>query len=221
MNEKKMQDALLEAIGVMIDNKLKKLKFNYYVDGVINKVNNDKTYSVLINGATYENIPSKNNFAYQVGDSVQILIKNGDWNKKFIDDRTAHNMSASKDYVVEQGTVATTSSGATGDWHYKKWSNGEVECWGVFQRSNLAVTTAIGSTGWFKSATLGEVYPSKLFKTVNYSNIKPVYWSSSSILEAQHYSIDGTTQTQWVARHTASNSTMTFKYTVNIKGTWK
>ena len=90
-NEKKAQDALLEAIDIMIENKLKKLNFNYYVDGVIQSKNNDNTYDVLINGAVYKNIPSKHNFDYSVNDTVQILVKNGNWNKKFIDDTINHN----------------------------------------------------------------------------------------------------------------------------------
>lgn len=92
-NEKKAQDALLEAIDIMIENKLKKLNFNYYVDGVVKSKNDDNTYDVLINGVIYKNIPSKNNFQYLVNDTVQILIKNGNWNKKFIDDIVGHNRS--------------------------------------------------------------------------------------------------------------------------------
>ena len=94
MSEKKTQDALLEAIDIMIENKLKKLKFNYYVDGVIVKAQSSQgvvTYDVMINGVEYANVPTKNNLMYSVGDSVQILIKNGDWNKKFIDDRITHS----------------------------------------------------------------------------------------------------------------------------------
>lgn len=134
MSEKKTQDALLEAIDIMIENKLKKLKFNYYVDGVIDAVNNDKTYNVIINGTLYTNISSKNNFKYSKGDSVQILIKNGDWNKKFIDDKITHNMDKQTDYVVEQGQKAVTatqtdkSHQTTVTWDYTKWASGKAEC---------------------------------------------------------------------------------------------
>ena len=90
MNKKKeTQDALLEAIEIMIENKLKKLAFNYYVDGVIQKKNDNDTYDVLINNTLYKNIPSRYNSHYAVnyanGTIVQILVRNGDWNKKFID----------------------------------------------------------------------------------------------------------------------------------------
>ena len=94
-NKKQTQDALLEAIDIMIEQKLKKLKFNYYVDGVIqdgveknvkpkSRSNGKNVYSVLINGTIYKNIPSMNKWDYYKGDVVQILIKNGDWNNKFI-----------------------------------------------------------------------------------------------------------------------------------------
>ncbi len=89
--EKQTQDALLEAIDIAVENKLKKLGFNYYVDGVIKGKNIDNTYNVLINGEIYNNVPSKNNFEYSVNDVVQVLIKNGNWNKKFIDDKKQHN----------------------------------------------------------------------------------------------------------------------------------
>ena len=89
--EKQTQDALLEAIDIAVENKLKKLGFNYYVDGVIKGKNIDNTYNVLINGEIYNNVPSKNNFEYSVNDVVQVLIKNGNWNKKFIDDKKNHN----------------------------------------------------------------------------------------------------------------------------------
>ena len=89
--EKQTQDALLEAIDIAVENKLKKLGFNYYVDGVIEGKNIDNTYNVLINGEIYNNVPSKNNFEYSVNDVVQVLIKNGNWNKKFIDDKKNHN----------------------------------------------------------------------------------------------------------------------------------
>ena len=98
--EKKTQNALLEAIDIMIDNKLKNLGFNYYVDGVIKGKNNDATYNVLINGKLYNNIPAKNNFVYSINDAVQILIKNGDWNKKFIDDKKNHSNTPKNIYSL-------------------------------------------------------------------------------------------------------------------------
>lgn len=97
----KEQKAILKAIDIMIDQKLKKLSFNYYVDGVIQDgvVTDGSTksrtipknvYSVLINGVVYDNIPSMNKMDYCKGDVVRVLIKNGDWNKKFIEGIANH-----------------------------------------------------------------------------------------------------------------------------------
>lgn len=100
-NNKKTQDALLETIDIMIDQKLKNLGFNYYVDGVVqdgvvkdnavgSRSNGKNVYSVLINGTVYDNIPSMNKLDYCKGDVVRVLIKNGDWNKKFIEGMANH-----------------------------------------------------------------------------------------------------------------------------------
>jgi hypothetical protein len=86
----KEQEALLKTIDIMIEQKIKNLGFNYYVDGTVKKVNNDNTYDVLINGAEYKNIPSENKLSYSINDVVQVLIKNGNWSKKFIADMSNH-----------------------------------------------------------------------------------------------------------------------------------
>lgn len=99
--EKKTQDALLEAIDIIVKKRLNNLGFNYYVDGVIqdgivqdgvvlNRESNKVLYSVLINGKIYNNIPSMNKMDYLKGDVVRILIKNGNWNKKFIEGMANH-----------------------------------------------------------------------------------------------------------------------------------
>lgn len=101
MDNKKTQDALLEAIDIMIDQKLKNLGFNYYVDGVIqdgviknntvgSRSNGKNIYSVLINGTVYDSVPSMSKLDYCKGDVVRVLIKNGDWNKKFIEGMANH-----------------------------------------------------------------------------------------------------------------------------------
>lgn len=89
--DKQTQEALIEAIDIIVKHRLKNLGFNYYVDGVICSVNTDNTYNVMINDKEYKNIRSKHNFKYSMNDAVQILIKNGQWSKKFIDDKINHN----------------------------------------------------------------------------------------------------------------------------------
>lgn len=88
-----IQNAILKAIEIMIDNKIKKLNFNYYVDAVIKNINTtdtNETYGILCNGSLYNNVPTLHGRKFEVGDVVQVLIKNGDWNKKFIDDKSNH-----------------------------------------------------------------------------------------------------------------------------------
>lgn len=87
----KEQNAILEAIDIIVKKRLRNLGFDYYVDGVITAVNISKNvYTVLINGVSYENVSAKHKLAYQLNDTVQILIKNGNWKKKFIDGMANH-----------------------------------------------------------------------------------------------------------------------------------
>lgn len=87
----KEQNAFFQAVNTLIDNKLKKQKFNYYVSGVIKYKNintsnkNTPTYTVNIFGFDYDNVPTKNGWNYSPNDIVYVLIQNGDFNKKYID----------------------------------------------------------------------------------------------------------------------------------------
>lgn len=141
----KEQKALLDAMDIMIENKLKeKLKFNYYVDGVIQTVNADNTYNVLINGGTHNNIPTKNGFSYKVGDIVQVLIKNGDWSKKFIDDKKSHNELPND--VKQLSKLGVAEQGTSGIWNYRKWNDGTAECWGTYKAQVDSIDETWGTT---------------------------------------------------------------------------
>lgn len=88
----KEQNAILEAIDIIVKKRLRNLGFDYYVDGVITSVDiSHNVYTVLINGVEYTNIPSKHKLIYSLNDTVQVLIKNGNWKNKFIDDTSYHN----------------------------------------------------------------------------------------------------------------------------------
>ena len=215
MSEKKTQDALLEAIDIMIENKLKKLKFNYYVDGVIasvnNKNNNNQTYNVIINGQTYTSIPSKNNFRYSKGDSVQILIKNGDWNKKFIDDKITHNMVKQADYVVERGI--------NGIWTYTKWASGRAECWGV---SNVTVdaTTAWGTALFYGSASQIAL-PFKFAEAPLCQITSEQGTSSQSVFVMSHGKATQTTTPACTVARATSSSNVNCNLLYRVIGKWK
>ena len=104
-NFKKLQEAIMSAVNTIVDKKLKNIKRNYYVDGVIKNKNDNDTYNVLINNEVYKDIPSQHKLNYEAEDTVQILIKNGDWNKKFITGTLRHNKFLnSKQYNSIDGT---------------------------------------------------------------------------------------------------------------------
>lgn len=84
---KSEQKAILDACRIIVENQIKNLKFNYYIDGIITKKNDDGTYNIKNSGNTFENIKARTGLALSEGDSVQIMIKNGDFNNKFIDDK--------------------------------------------------------------------------------------------------------------------------------------
>lgn len=123
------------------------------------------------------------------------------------------NSAPTADYIVEQGT--------TNGWTYRKWNSGIAECWGTFERKDVAVTNAIGSTGWYRSEILGNIYPSGLFTSVEYADVRLMYWSSDEIADSQVFEGTGGFQLQWVVQHNKSNAAMTFKCSIRAVGTWK
>jgi hypothetical protein len=68
-----------------------------------------------------------------------------------------------KNYVVEE-----TSSGI---WTYRKWNNGDVECWGKTENiSSLPLTTVTDSVGCYYNPDLSNTYvslPAGLFTSIN------------------------------------------------------
>lgn len=83
---KSEQKAILDACRIIVENQIKNLKYNYYIDGIVTKKNGDGTYNIKNSGNTFENIKARTGLVFSEGDSVQIMIKNGDFNNKFIDD---------------------------------------------------------------------------------------------------------------------------------------
>lgn len=81
-----IQKAILNAVDKLVEDKLKKAKFSYYIDGEITAVVGEK-YTVVSGNSTYTNLPARTGVTYEVGDLVQICVKNGDSSRKFIDDK--------------------------------------------------------------------------------------------------------------------------------------
>lgn len=84
---KSEQKAILDACKIIVENQIKNLKYNYYIDGVVTKKNSDETYNIRNSGNIFENVKARTGLTLSEGDSVQIMIKNGDFNNKFIDDK--------------------------------------------------------------------------------------------------------------------------------------
>lgn len=219
-NNKKTQDALLEAIDIMIEQKIKKLKFNYYVDGVIQTKNASNTYNVIINGTEYKDVPSKNNFDYSQGDTVQILIKNGDWNKKFIDDKTTHNNTPAKDFVIEQGTKNVTDSNTNLQitWTYRKWDSGIAECW-ISRNVNVNVTSAWGTALYY--GTVSTINFPFSFIEVPVVNVTCEYGSDSKSLfiASCGYSSKNYARSIMLCRTDSATVNCTLLY--QVQGRWK
>ena len=80
----KNQEKLLKAVDTLVAERLKNIGLNYYVDGKISAVNTSN-YTVLIDGESYT-LKARTGSNFVIGDIVQIIIKNGDTSRKFIDD---------------------------------------------------------------------------------------------------------------------------------------
>lgn len=76
-------DKFLDAIEIMINEKLKGLKFNSVIDGTITEVINSNTYKVdILNNI--ETLSCVNTQEYLVGDIVYVIIFNNNFSDKKI-----------------------------------------------------------------------------------------------------------------------------------------
>lgn len=76
-------DKFLEAVEIMIDEKINSLKFNRVIDGTITEVVDTNTYKVnLLNNI--EILNSMNGQEYAVGDIVYVIIFNDNYSNKKI-----------------------------------------------------------------------------------------------------------------------------------------
>lgn len=220
MDNKKTQDALLEAIDIMIEQKIKKLKFNYYVDGVIKTKNTSNTYDVIINGKEYKNVPSKNNFDYSQGDTVQILIKNGDWSKKFIDDKSTHNNTPAKDFVIEEGEKEVTdpNTNLTVAWTYRKWDSGIAECW-IRRNVSVNVNSAWGSALFYGTvSTLN--FPFQ-FAEVPVVNVTCEYGTNNNSLFIASCGYSSTNYARPIMLCRTDTRTVNCNLLYQVQGRWK
>jgi hypothetical protein len=74
---------ILDAIEILIDKKLSKLKFDYTIDGVVTNVKPNATYEVSINQDLLD-VKAINNQTYSIGDIVIIQVSKNDFSNKWI-----------------------------------------------------------------------------------------------------------------------------------------
>ena len=84
MGSNKFQNEILKTIEILLENKIKKLKFNYYIEGKIVEVIGDGRYKIIINGEE-DIVNARNGLDLSVNDVVLILVPNGNTSFKFID----------------------------------------------------------------------------------------------------------------------------------------
>lgn len=83
--EREIQDSILKAIDTVVKNFIGQLGFNYYKDGKIVAINLPY-YTVEIDQENYT-MKARTGLTLNIGDIIQVMIKNGDWSRKFIDDK--------------------------------------------------------------------------------------------------------------------------------------
>lgn len=123
-----------------------------------------------------------------------------------------YDWESEEDFVVKSGTQ--------GNWTYRKWRSGIVECWGTITRENVAITTAVGATGWYQSAVILDYLPSGLFKTVTHADVNPVFWTDIALADEVLFALSKD-HIQWSMRCSISVTPPKLVYTINVKGTWK
>lgn len=76
-------DKILEAIEIMVDEKINSLKFNRVIDGTITEVIDTNTYKVNLFD-NIETLKSMNEQEYMVGDIVYVIVFNDNYSNKKI-----------------------------------------------------------------------------------------------------------------------------------------
>jgi len=80
-----IEESLLNGVKKIIEQKIKQLKFNYYITGKITAINIDGTYDLTYNGEALTNIKAREGLTLIIGDIVYICVVNGNFFEKFID----------------------------------------------------------------------------------------------------------------------------------------
>ena len=80
------QDSLLRSIDLLINERMSKLKFNRYIDGIIKEVQLDNKYLVTLDGEDYI-IKARDGLTLALNDIVYVCVINNNFNRKYIIDK--------------------------------------------------------------------------------------------------------------------------------------
>lgn len=78
-----IESLILNAVDIVLEQKLKGLRFNYTIEATINQNLGSGKYNITNNNETFTAY-SKNGSSYVIGDVVDVLIRNGDFSNKII-----------------------------------------------------------------------------------------------------------------------------------------
>lgn len=79
----RIEQKIIDAIEIILEERISRLKFNYMVVGLITEVIDVDTYKVNIFD-NIETLHSMNGHQYQVGDIVYIVVWNNNYSDKTI-----------------------------------------------------------------------------------------------------------------------------------------
>jgi len=78
-----LNDAIYESVNKIFEERIKKLSFNYCVEGQIRQINSNGTYDCIINGQI-QTVYAMNGEIYARNDIVYILVINNNYSNKYI-----------------------------------------------------------------------------------------------------------------------------------------
>ena len=81
--QKEYEDKILDAITILLNKAIERLKFNTTIEGAILSQVSPSLYKVKINNIEYS-AKCLNGITYQVNDVVDILIRNNNFSEKII-----------------------------------------------------------------------------------------------------------------------------------------
>jgi len=81
----KKDEDILEAIDIMVQERLKELKFNRYIQVKITVDNGNNTYDVLYNNQTIPNVKVRAGLTLSVNDICYCMIPNNQFSLLFLD----------------------------------------------------------------------------------------------------------------------------------------